>query len=195
MIPRAPRDSQRAESRKGFRSFRIVLRCVRSHAPAPTARSRASRRHPGIPRQTLRRTCPHGVLPDSVCRHVASFRLGGGYRGVAMPGSRVLSLVRFTCDRSGIITRTTSLPKERKKNGAEPSCGSTPFFAFCRRVGFRPSCRGRCLYSYSNETASESEFVATAFVTEYEEPSSAVTKNSRWQLSFFHDESSVMTNM
>lgn len=114
MIPRAPCDSQRAESRKGFRSFRIVLRCVRSHAPAPVARSRASRRHPGTPRQTLRRTCPHGGLPDSVCRHVASFRLGGGYRGVAMPGSRVLSLVRFTCDRSGIITGTTSLPKERK---------------------------------------------------------------------------------
>lgn len=114
MIPRAPCDSQRAESRKGFRSFRIVLRCVRSHAPAPVARSRASRRHPGTPRQTLRRTCPHGGLPDSVCRHVASFRLGGGYRGVAMPGSRVLSFVRFTCSRSGIISGTTSLPKERK---------------------------------------------------------------------------------
>ena len=114
MIPCAPCDSQRAESRKGFRAFRIALRCVRSLAPAPTARSRAPRRHPGTPRQTLRRTCPHGDLPDSVCRHVASFRLGGGYRGVAMPGSRVLSLVRFTCDRSGIITGTTSLPKERK---------------------------------------------------------------------------------
>ncbi len=114
MIPRAPCDSQRAESLAGFRSFRIALRCVRSLAPAPTARSRAPRRHPGTPRQTLRRTCPHGGLPDSVCRHVASFRLGGGYRGVAMPGSRVLSLVRFTCDRSGIITGTTSLPKERK---------------------------------------------------------------------------------
>lgn len=76
-----------------------------------------------------------------------------------------------------------------------PLYGSTPFFVFLRRVGFRPSCRGRCRYSYSNETASESEFVAMAFVTVYEEPSSAVTKNSRWQLSFFHDESSVMTNM
>lgn len=194
MIPCAPCDSQRAESRKGFRSFRIALRCVRSHAPAPVARSRAPCRCPGTPRQTLRRTCPHGDLPDSVCRHVASFRLGGGYRGVAMPGSRVLSLVRFTCDRSGIITGTTSLPKERK-TGRNLRAVPPRFFAFCRRVGFRPSCRGRCRYSYSNETASESEFVAMAFVTEYEEPSSAVTKNSRWQLSFFHDESSVMTNM
>lgn len=114
MIPCAPCDSQRAESRKGFRSFRIALRCVRSLAPAPTARSRAPCRYPGTPRRTLRRTCPHGDLPDSVCRHVSSFRLGGGYRGVAMPGSRVLSLVRFTCSRSGVISGTTSLQKERK---------------------------------------------------------------------------------
>lgn len=193
MIPRAPCDSQRAESRKGFRSFRIALRCVRSLAPAPTARSRAPRRHPGTPRQTLRRTCPHGGLPDSVCRHVASFRLGGGYRGVAMPGSRVLSLVRFTCDRSGIITGTTSLPKERKTG--RNLCTVPPRFCI------PPAGRVSALLPWEmslfvlERNGLRERVRRNGIRHRVQEPSSAVTKNSRWQLSFFHDESSVMTNM